>query len=66
MLILTRRIGETLVIGENGDIKITMLGIKGSHVRIGTEAPKHISIYREEVYQTIMKESTLNKENHNE
>ena len=66
MLILTRKIGETLVIGENGDIKITVLGIKGNQVRIGTEAPKNISIHREEVSQTIMKKSTLNKESHNE
>lgn len=50
MLILTRRVGETLVIGEGADqVKVTILGVKGNQVRIGTEAPKHIAVDREEI-----------------
>lgn len=51
MLVLSRRLGETLVIGE--DIKITVLGIQGNQVRIGIDAPKEISVHREEVAQRI-------------
>jgi carbon storage regulator len=54
MLILTRRIGETLVIGD--DVFLTVLGIKGNQVRIGINAPKDISIHREEIYLRIEKE----------
>ncbi|HHR6138091.1 TPA: carbon storage regulator CsrA [Providencia alcalifaciens] len=51
MLILTRRAGETVVIGD--DVKVTVLGIKGCQVRIGIEAPKDTSIHREEIYLRI-------------
>jgi len=57
MLILTRRIGETLVIGEGENrAEVTMLGIKGNQVRIGIQAAKHISVHRDEIYRRIQEE----------
>ena len=55
MLILTRRIGEVLRIGD--DVSITVLGIKGNQVRIGIDAPKDVAVHREEIYQRIKSET---------
>lgn len=55
MLILTRRIGEVLRVGD--EVSITVLGIKGNQVRIGIDAPKDVSVHREEIYQRIKNES---------
>ncbi len=54
MLILTRRVGETLMIGD--DVAVTVLGVKGNQVRIGVAAPKDVAVHREEIYDRIKAE----------
>ena len=57
MLILTRRMSESIIIGDN--VVITVLGIKGNQVRLGIDAPKEVSVHREEIYQRIQNEISI-------
>jgi carbon storage regulator len=54
MLILTRRVGEAVMIGS--DVTVTVLGVKGNQVRIGVNAPKHVAVHREEIFERIQRE----------
>lgn len=59
MLILTRRVGETLMIGDS--VTVTVLGVKGNQVRVGVSAPKDVAVHREEIYERIQKEQEAEK-----
>lgn len=60
MLILTRRVGETIMIGK--DITVTVLGVNGTQVRVGINAPKHVAVHREEIYERIKAEAAAQSE----
>ena len=61
MLVLTRSVGERLIIND-GEIRLNVLEVKGNQVRIGIEAPKHISVHREEIYNRIQAEAKATEE----
>lgn len=58
MLILTRRVGETLMVGD--EVTVTVLGVKGNQVRIGVNAPREVAVHREEIYERIRHEKIAN------
>ncbi|OOZ35884.1 carbon storage regulator CsrA [Solemya velesiana gill symbiont] len=60
MLILTRRVGETLMIGD--EVTVTVLGVKGNQVRLGVNAPRDVTVHREEIYERIKREQTQQDE----
>jgi carbon storage regulator len=59
MLILTRRVGETVVIGN--DVTVTVLGVKGNQVRLGVNAPREVAVHREEIFERIKREQSEDK-----
>ena len=61
MLILTRRIGETLMIGD--EVTVTVLGVKGNQVRLGVNAPKNVAVHREEIYDKINQQNSAHDNN---
>lgn len=62
MLILTRRVGETLMIGD--DVTVTVLGVKGNQIRLGVNAPKEVPVHREEIYERIQSEGERKESTH--
>ena len=63
MLILTRRVGETLMIGD--EVTVTVLGVKGNQIRLGVNAPKEVAVHREEIYERIQSEGVKKDGTHN-
>lgn len=59
MLILTRRVGETIIIGE--DVAVAVLGVKANQVRVGIAAPANVSVHREEIYDRIQREKAISR-----
>ena len=53
MLVLTRKIGERIIIGDDAKVTLTVLGIKGNQIKLGVEAPKSVAVHREEIYNLI-------------
>ena len=53
MLVLTRKVGESIVIGDDAAMRLTVLGIKGNQIKLGVEAPKSVPVHREEIYDLI-------------
>jgi carbon storage regulator len=64
MLILTRRVGETVMIGN--EVTVTVLGVKGNQVRIGINAPKNVAVHREEIYERIKAEHPNGQDSHSD
>ena len=64
MLILTRRVGETLMIGD--EVTVTVLGVKGNQVRIGVNAPRDVTVHREEIYERIKQEQASGQQSDDE
>ncbi|MCB1761273.1 MAG: carbon storage regulator CsrA [Gammaproteobacteria bacterium] len=64
MLILTRRVGETLMIGD--EVTVTVLGVKGNQVRIGVNAPRDVTVHREEIYERIKQEQMSDQDSDND
>lgn len=64
MLILTRRVGETLMVGD--EVSVTVLGVKGNQVRIGVNAPKDVAVHREEIFQRIQQEKNSEKSDYDQ
>ena len=62
MLILTRKVGESVLIGD--DISITVLSVRGNQVKLGVQAPKEVSVHREEIYQRILQSKDEHKDEH--
>jgi len=60
MLILTRRVGETVMVGE--EVSVTILGVKGNQVRVGINAPRNVAVHREEIFERIKSESGVEAE----